>query len=59
MGEEVDIAEASTQLWGDVDCDGTVGPIDSLKLLRFDAGLSVPQEPGCPEIGDEVTVVSS
>jgi CSLREA domain-containing protein len=42
-------------LWGDVDCDGTIGAVDALKILRFDAGLSVQQEEGCPEIGDEVT----
>jgi len=28
-----------------------VNPIDSLKILRFDAGLDVAQEEGCPEIG--------
>lgn len=36
---------------GDVDCSGEVNPIDSLKILRFDAGLHVGQEDGCPEIG--------
>jgi hypothetical protein len=40
--------------WGDIDCDGAIGPIDALKLLRHDAGLEVMQEEGCPEIGDEV-----
>ena len=36
---------------GDVDCSGEVNPIDALKILRFDAGLHVGQEDGCPEIG--------
>ena len=36
---------------GDVDCSGEVNPIDSLKILRSDAGLDVAQEEGCPEIG--------
>lgn len=35
---------------GDVDCSGEVNPIDALKILRFDAGLSVSQAEGCPEI---------
>ena len=56
MGEEVDVQGFSLLAWGDVDCNGTVDPVDGLKLLRFDAGLSVDQEEGCPEIGDEVTV---
>ena len=52
--------------WGDVDCGTFIGaertplsvtPVDSLKLLRFDAGLSVSQAAGCPEIDSVVTVV--
>ena len=31
-------------------------PIDSLKVLRADAGLSVPQAAGCPAIASSVTV---
>ncbi|MEX0684232.1 MAG: hypothetical protein WD904_05320 [Dehalococcoidia bacterium] len=34
-----------------VDCAEVVSQVDSLKILRFDAGLSVLQEPGCPAIG--------
>ena len=56
MGEEVDVASASTHLWGDVDCNGTVDPVDGLKLLRYDAGLDVQQEEGCLEIGEEVSI---
>jgi hypothetical protein len=36
---------------GDVDCSGGVNPVDTLKLLRFDAGLSVQQGAGCPALG--------
>ena len=39
------------KLQGDVDCDDAVNSIDSLKLLRFAAGLSYTQQPACPDIG--------
>lgn len=39
---------------GDVDCNGTANSVDSLKILRFVAGLSVAQEPDCPDIGTQV-----
>ena len=40
------------RLWGDVDCSNAVDPVDSLKLLRWDAGLSVSyQDSQCPQIG--------
>ena len=42
---------------GDVDCSGSITPVDSLKLLRFDAGLGVSQADGCPLIGSAVLVV--
>ncbi len=38
-------------LQGDVDCGGNVTPVDSLKVLRHDAGLSVLQDEPCPDIG--------
>ena len=41
---------------GDTDCDGDVDPVDGLKDLRFDAGLSVDQEPDCPPAGEDVLV---
>lgn len=37
-------------LQGDVDCGGDVTPVDSLKTLRHDAGLSVQQNEPCPDI---------
>jgi hypothetical protein len=44
------------QNWGNVDCDGQISPVDSLKILRYDAGLDVAQEQGCPPIGDGVQI---
>ena len=38
-------------LRGDVDCNGGVNSVDALKVLRFVAGLTVSQQPGCPLIG--------
>lgn len=40
-------------IMGDVDCDGDVDAVDSLKLLRSVAGLEYEQEPGCVPIGGE------
>lgn len=36
---------------GDVDCRDGVTPVDSLKVLRHDAGLSVSQDEPCPDVG--------
>ena len=45
------------EMWGDVDCSGSVNPIDSLKLLRKDAGLSSLSIQGlCPGLGSTVAV---
>ena len=38
-------------LQGNVDCRDDVTPVDSLKVLRHDAGLSVQQDEPCPDIG--------
>lgn len=54
MGQTVDVLGASLHLWGDADCSGSIDPIDSLKVLRADAGLSVTQAVGCPEIGSAI-----
>jgi hypothetical protein len=39
----------------DVDCSGSIGPVDALKILRHVAGLSVvqigPEPDACPDIG--------
>ncbi|HUF52287.1 MAG TPA: CAP domain-containing protein [Dehalococcoidia bacterium] len=44
--------------WGDTDCDGHIGPIDSIRILRLDAGLSSSTPAGCPILGDGVLVQS-
>jgi TolB protein len=41
---------------GDIDCSGAADPIDSLKLLRYDAGLSVTHAGPCLEVGEETTI---
>jgi hypothetical protein len=57
MGQTVEVQGASPHLWGDIDCSNQLpDPVDSLKLLRFDAGLTVSQGPGCPGLGNEVVV---
>lgn len=56
-GEICVVEEPGTErLWGDSDCSGAVNPIDSLKTLRSDAGLSVSQTGDCPDIASAVTV---
>jgi hypothetical protein len=42
--------------WGDADCSGSLNPVDSLKVLRFDAGLFYIQQEPCPDIGQEVLI---
>ena len=56
MGEETPVLGFDTYPWGDVDCSDAVDPVDSLKILRFDAGLSVEQEELCPVLGDLVVI---
>ena len=48
-----------TFVWGDVNCSGGVNPVDSLTLLRFDAGLPVGQAPGCPALSNNLTPVAA
>jgi len=54
LNEFVGISPAGfdAQLWGDVDCTGTLAATDALALLRHIAAFSVNQQPGCPEIGE-------
>ena len=56
IGHPVNVADASTHTWGDVDCSdeltGAINPVDALKILRFDAGLEVDQPTDCPEMGE-------
>ena len=43
---------------GDCDCSGTVGPVDSLKVPKTDAGFGPPAQTvvDCPAWGSDVTV---
>jgi hypothetical protein len=66
MGTDIEVLEISVaglgegdgdpQTWGNADCDAQISPVDSLKILRFDAGLDVAQEEGCPPIGSDVII---
>lgn len=47
---------APPRLWGDTDCNGDVGAVDALKILRYVAALSVAQEPSCPVVGSTASV---
>jgi hypothetical protein len=43
---------ASEEIWGDADCSGGINPIDSLKILRADAGADLASVLGaCPPLG--------
>jgi hypothetical protein len=47
----------TSRIWADVDCNGGVTPVDSLKILKADAGLPVTQTvPGCPAMDANVMV---
>ena len=50
------LPEGVEATWGDNNCSGAAGPVDSLLTLRFDAGLAVSQAQGCPGIGTTVTI---
>lgn len=54
----VTVASVPQYLWGDADCSDAVDPVDALKVLRFDAGLSVSQAGGCPDIGSPVLIIN-
>jgi hypothetical protein len=45
-----------SEKWGDADCTGALNPVDSLKILRFDAGYTTLQQEPCPDIGSEVQI---
>jgi hypothetical protein len=45
------------EIWGDGDCSGSVNPVDSLKILRKDAGIDRTGVLGaCPTLGTQVMV---
>ncbi|MCH7484665.1 MAG: hypothetical protein IIA90_05895, partial [Chloroflexi bacterium] len=49
-------SQSTDEKWADADCSGELNPIDSLKVLRFDAGLFYIQQEPCPDIGAEVLI---
>lgn len=50
-------ADGVVVAWGDVNCDGDVGPLDALAILRHRAGVSPsPQVEPCPDVGDRVEI---
>ncbi|MEX0684233.1 MAG: hypothetical protein WD904_05315 [Dehalococcoidia bacterium] len=54
LGNDPDWGYTGGVQGGDIDCTNGISPVDSLKLLRYDAGL--PAETACAAIGDEVTI---
>lgn len=45
-------------IWGDVNCSGSVDPVDALLTMRFDSGL--PTNTGdCPDMGEIVEIVDA
>jgi len=50
------VQTTTTEKWADSDCSGSLNPVDSLKVLRFDAGLTNIQQEPCPDIGSEVLI---
>ncbi len=43
-------------VWGDTDCDNEIGPIDSIRVLRLDAGLSTTTPGTCLPMGEPLFV---
>ncbi len=58
LGSNSAVAGAPT-VKGDVDCASDIDTVDALKILRHAAGLPVSQGPGCPQIGQTVSGVST
>jgi len=51
------IMAGQQRVWGDIDCNGFVDPLDSLKDLVFDSGGTVQKiDPSCPDAGSSVQV---
>lgn len=43
-------------VWGDTDCDEQIGPLDSLRVLMLDAGLSTTTPAACLPMGGQIFV---
>ena len=47
----ISVGQPCPVAFGDVDCSGGVSAVDALKVLRFNAGLSVAQNDPCVDLG--------
>jgi pimeloyl-ACP methyl ester carboxylesterase len=47
----------ATQLWGDIDCNGSLTIGDAQKIARFLIGLAITQGPDCPLLGTLVQIL--
>ena len=47
LGDSVQVTVSSAVIKGDANCDGSVNPVDSLIVLRYDAGLPVTPTEDC------------
>jgi hypothetical protein len=56
QGDAIPAGGSVSILQGDIDCDGLVNPVDALKDLRYDAGLSIDQNEPCPDVGSVLGV---
>jgi hypothetical protein len=52
----ITLSSGASILWGDLNCSGGVDPVDSLTVLRNDAGLSITQGDDCPALDDMLQV---
>ncbi|HUF53007.1 MAG TPA: hypothetical protein VMR52_04440 [Dehalococcoidia bacterium] len=47
------------RIWGDINCSGASDPVDSLGLLRHDAGLTFNKPATCPHVTTSVVVLGN
>jgi hypothetical protein len=47
LGDSVRVSVSSALMKGDANCDGSINPVDSLTVLRYDAGLPVTPPEDC------------
>ena len=52
---DICVIAGETVLWGDLNCSGDVDAVDSLLVLRHDAGLTT-NTGSCPAMGETITV---
>ena len=57
IGQSVVITDL--QLWGDIDCNGTVDATDAVFVLADRSGVQREPGFGCPAVGDPITLSTS